>query len=112
MNTEENKEATPEQPENVEQSVQSEETPQTDATAQPEVSLEDMPQGGIDGVPFPDFPDTESTAAAIEPQPTESEVHEAALASAHDDFDWDIDKRNVTTYNKAEREKYDEVYDL
>ncbi len=111
MNTEENKETTPEQPENVEQSVQSEETPQTEPTTQPEVSLEDMPQGGIEGVPFPDFPDTESTTAAAEPQPTETEVHEAALASAHDDFDWDIDKRNVTTYNKAEREKYDEVYD-
>ena len=111
MNTEENKETTPEQPENVEQSVQSEETPQTELTTQPEVSLEDMPQGGIEGVPFPDFPDTESTTAAAEPQPTETEVHEAALASAHDDFDWDIDKRNVTTYNKAEREKYDEVYD-
>ena len=111
MNTEENKETTPEQPENVEQSVQSEETPQTEPTTQPEVSVEDMPQGGIEGVPFPDFPDTESTTAAAEPQPTETEVHEAALASAHDDFDWDIDKRNVTTYNKAEREKYDEVYD-
>lgn len=107
----ENKEITPEQPENAEQSVQSEATPQPQASAQPEVSLEDMPQGGIDGVPFPDFPDTESTAAAAEPQPTEVEVHEAALASAHDDFDWDIDKRNVTTYNQAEREKYDEVYD-
>lgn len=76
-----------------------------------EFSIEDMPQGGIEGVPFPDFPDTESTAAAHEPQPTVEEVHEAALSSAHDDFDWDIDKRNVTVYNKEERLKYDEVYD-
>lgn len=91
-----------------ETAVKSEETPQTET---PEMALEDMPQGGIEGVPFPDFPDTASTAAATEPQPSDEEVHEAALASAHDDFDWDIDKRNVTTYNKAEREKYDEVYD-
>ena len=119
--------ATPEQPENVEQSASAqqpaqaettsttEETPQaqteTPQTETSEVALEDMPQGGIDGVPFPDFPDTASTAAAAEPQPSDEEVHEAALASAHDDFDWDIDKRNVTTYKKAEREKYDEVYD-
>ncbi|HJY23913.1 MAG TPA: S1 RNA-binding domain-containing protein, partial [Hanamia sp.] len=26
-------------------------------------------------------------------------------------FDWNIDKRNVTSYNQSEREKYDEVYD-
>jgi small subunit ribosomal protein S1 len=69
------------------------------------------PQGGIEGVPFPDFPDTESTVAATEPQPTVEQVHEEALSSAHDDFDWSIDKRNVTSYNNSEREKYDEVYD-
>ena len=69
------------------------------------------PQGGIEGVPFPDFPDTESTVAATEPQPTLEEVHEEALSTPHDDFDWSIDKRNVTVYNDSEREKYDEVYD-
>ncbi|MEO6949075.1 MAG: S1 RNA-binding domain-containing protein, partial [Ginsengibacter sp.] len=78
---------------------------------QPELSIADQPQGGIEGVPFPDFPDTESTAAALEPQQSDVEIQEAALASAHDDFEWDIDKRNVTSYSKAEREKYDEVYD-
>ena len=29
----------------------------------------------------------------------------------HDDFDWSIDKRNVSSYQKEEREKYDSVYD-
>jgi len=76
-----------------------------------EISTENRPQGGIEGVPFPDFPDVESTQAATEPQPTEVEIHEEALSSAHDDFDWSIDKRNVTVYNNSEREKYDEVYD-
>jgi small subunit ribosomal protein S1 len=69
------------------------------------------PQGGIPGVPFPEFPETESTVAATEPQPTSAEVHEEALSTPHDDFDWSVDKRNVTSYNKSEREKYDEVYD-
>src|SRR6266536_2679752 len=30
---------------------------------------------------------------------------------AHDDFDWSIEKRNVTAYSKEEKEKYDDVYD-
>ncbi len=72
---------------------------------------DNRPQGGIEGVPFPDFPDVESTQAATEPQPSEVEVHEEALSTAHDDFDWSIDKRNVTVYNNSEREMYDEVYD-
>ena len=31
--------------------------------------------------------------------------------TAHDDFDWSVDKRNVAIYSKEEREKYDSVYD-
>lgn len=31
--------------------------------------------------------------------------------TAHDDFDWSIDKRNVASYSKDEKEKYDKVYD-
>jgi small subunit ribosomal protein S1 len=31
--------------------------------------------------------------------------------SAHDDFDWSIDKRNVATYSKEQKEKYDAVYE-
>jgi small subunit ribosomal protein S1 len=76
-----------------------------------ETLSESRPQGGIEGVPFPEFPDVESTQAATEPQPTEVEIHEEALSTPHDDFDWSIDKRNVTVYNSSEREKYDEVYD-
>ncbi|WP_233578070.1 30S ribosomal protein S1 [Hanamia caeni] len=76
-----------------------------------EIVSDGRPQGGIEGVPFPDFPDVESAQAATEPQPTELEIHEEALSTPHDDFDWSIDKRNVTVYNDSEREKYDEVYD-
>jgi small subunit ribosomal protein S1 len=35
----------------------------------------------------------------------------AVVETAHDDFDWSIDKRNVSHYNDEEREKYDAVYD-
>lgn len=36
---------------------------------------------------------------------------EAVAPSAHDDFDWSVDKRNITAYNKEEKEKYDKVYE-
>jgi len=35
----------------------------------------------------------------------------APVETAHDDFDWSIDKRNVASYNKDEKEKYDKVYE-
>ena len=34
-----------------------------------------------------------------------------SVASAHDDFDWSIDKRNVARYNNDEQQKYDAVYE-
>ena len=33
------------------------------------------------------------------------------VQTAHDDFDWSVDKRNVTAYSKEEKEKYDHVYE-
>ncbi|CAL1516850.1 30S ribosomal protein S1 [Chitinophaga sp. MM2321] len=33
------------------------------------------------------------------------------VATAHDDFDWSVDKRNVSSYTKEEKEKYDITYD-
>ncbi len=38
-------------------------------------------------------------------------VVEETVATAHDDFDWSVDKRNVTSYTEAEKVKYDSVYD-
>lgn len=32
-------------------------------------------------------------------------------SSAHDDFDWSVDKRNVATYSKEKREQMEKVYD-
>ncbi len=34
-----------------------------------------------------------------------------STVSAHDDFDWSIDKRNVAHYNNEEQKKYDAVYE-
>ncbi|MBC7901974.1 MAG: 30S ribosomal protein S1 [Gemmatimonadaceae bacterium] len=33
------------------------------------------------------------------------------MQTAHDDFDWTIDKRNVSAYNQEEKLKYDKVYE-
>jgi len=33
------------------------------------------------------------------------------IITAHDDFDWSVDKRNVSHYAESERLKYDKVYD-
>jgi small subunit ribosomal protein S1 len=38
-------------------------------------------------------------------------VEEAPAETAHDDFDWSIDKRNVTFYDEDEKQKYDKVYE-
>lgn len=34
-----------------------------------------------------------------------------AVVTAHDDFDWSVDKRNVSHYGAEEKAKYDKVYD-
>ena len=48
-----------------------------------------------------------TTNAPVEIKP---EVPER-IVTAHDDFDWSIDKRNVAVYTKEEKAKYDVVYD-
>ena len=49
----------------------------------------------------------EATAVAVSEKPEVIKVEQ----TPHDDFDWTVDKRNVATYTKEEREKYDSVYD-
>ena len=53
---------------------------------------------------------TEATTATTT-APAANGKHQFAPPTAHDDFDWSIDKRNVTAYNKEEKEKYDKVYE-
>jgi len=47
----------------------------------------------------------EATATPNEP------VFEPIVETAHDDFDWSRDKRNVSAYTAEEKAKYDDVYD-
>ncbi|MDB5280065.1 MAG: ribosomal protein [Ferruginibacter sp.] len=49
-------------------------------------------------------------APAAEPVVAAAPVEER-IVTAHDDFDWSVDKRNVSSYNKEEKAKYDVVYD-
>ena len=60
--------------------------------------------------------DAGETAGAPVEEPTvateaAATTKEPEVATAHDDFDWSVDKRNVTWYNKEEKLKYDEVYE-
>src|SRR4029078_1916785 len=63
-------------------------------------------------------PVTEATVSETETQPVvENAVTESLpqpveeKLAAHDDFDWSVDKRNVTHYSNDETQKYDKVYD-
>ena len=59
----------------------------------------------------------QATAATTKlPAEAQADVSQSGIAeqqapSAHDDFDWSVDKRNVTSYTKEEKEKYENVYD-
>ena len=53
----------------------------------------------------------EATTATTNEPGAESVENGKPAQTAHDDFDWSVDKRNVTSYTKEEKEKYDHVYD-
>ncbi len=54
----------------------------------------------------------EKPKAAKKAKAVTSEMHaEAANNGAHDDFDWSVDKRNVSIYNPNDRETYDKLYE-
>ncbi|MBA2249194.1 MAG: 30S ribosomal protein S1 [Chitinophagaceae bacterium] len=54
---------------------------------------------------------TEETAVAENPEVKTKEPFAPPPQTSHDDFDWSVDKRNVTSYSKDEKEKYDHVYE-
>ena len=43
--------------------------------------------------------------------PSAKSEKEPEFETAHDDFDWSRDKRNVASYSEEEKQKYDKVYD-
>ncbi len=54
---------------------------------------------------------TATTNAPVAEAAPVAVVAEPVIETAHDDFDWSIDKRNVSHYAETERMKYDKVYD-
>jgi small subunit ribosomal protein S1 len=52
----------------------------------------------------------ESGADTVTPAATTKAPVEA-VQTAHDDFDWTVDKRNVTSYSNDEKDKYHKVYE-
>jgi small subunit ribosomal protein S1 len=57
--------------------------------------------------------EAEAAASTNEPVAIETPTAQKApvIETAHDDFDWSRDKRNVVAYTKEEKAKYDTVYD-
>ena len=51
-------------------------------------------------------PEVAAEAASVVDMEIKAPVEEKVV-TAHDDFDWSVDKRNVTSYTAAEKEKYD-----
>ena len=51
---------------------------------------------------------TNEPVAEPAPAPAPAPV---VVETAHDDFDWSVDKRNVSLYNAEEKAKYDKVYE-
>ncbi len=55
--------------------------------------------------------EAETTATTNEPVPAVAKATHTPVETAHDDFDWSRDKRNVVAYSADEKAKYDKVYD-
>jgi small subunit ribosomal protein S1 len=52
-----------------------------------------------------------STATTTAPVEESAPAEKIPVQTAHDDFDWSVDKRYITSYSKDEKEKYHDVYD-
>ncbi|MBC7552691.1 MAG: 30S ribosomal protein S1 [Taibaiella sp.] len=54
---------------------------------------------------------TDAVQAQAPQQRQARRYYEEASITPHDDFDWTVDKRNVASYDKDDRMKFDQVYD-
>ena len=78
---------------------------QLNADAQEGAASPEAESAAVTNVPV------EATAEVVsEPVVAKAPVEER-IVTAHDDFDWSVDKRNVSSYSKDEKEKYDAVYE-
>jgi small subunit ribosomal protein S1 len=55
--------------------------------------------------------DTPNNEGSTETTGTSKPEMQREPETAHDDFDWSVDKRNVTSYTSDEKEKYHKVYE-
>ncbi len=86
---------------------------QLNADAQEGATPESVETAAVTNVPAEHSGETGMEAAAeavSEPVVAKAPVEER-IVTAHDDFDWSVDKRNVSSYSKEEKEKYDSVYE-
>ncbi|NLR80079.1 small subunit ribosomal protein S1 [Chitinophaga polysaccharea] len=60
---------------------------------------------------IPNEQNAEQQAAAPAVETATPKAPVAKVETAHDDFDWSVDKRNVSSYSKEEKAKYDATYD-
>ena len=90
----------PDQPEQIEANLESPVENATPETVEPVVSSEVVAE---------EVKTVEIEAPA--PVPIAAKPVFQPVVTAHDDFDWSVDKRNVTSYTKEEKEKYDYVYE-
>ncbi|MFP5041182.1 30S ribosomal protein S1 [Parasediminibacterium sp. JCM 36343] len=71
------------------------------------VQEQTAPAAEVAEIAAPEFVAAPETTEPVVAQAPVEEV----IATAHDDFDWSVDKRNVSIYAKEEKEKYDKVYE-
>jgi small subunit ribosomal protein S1 len=56
-------------------------------------------------------PNAEGQELVAAPAETTTAIKNEPVQTAHDDFDWSVDKRNVSSYSADEKAKYDKVYE-
>jgi len=56
-------------------------------------------------------PNAEGQELVAAPAETTTAITNEPVQTAHDDFDWSVDKRNVSSYSADEKAKYDKVYE-
>ena len=83
---------------------------QLNADAQEGSAIETAETAAITNVPVEDSGNSGNETTAVVDIEIKAPVAETVVTS-HDDFDWSVDKRNVTSYTAEEKTKYDAVYD-
>ncbi|HEX5554312.1 MAG TPA: 30S ribosomal protein S1 [Chitinophagaceae bacterium] len=83
------------------------------AEGQPEAAAQPEATSGQEVSPSEpqEVQDQATSPSAPEEQATPKEAPEPEKETAHDDFDWTVDKRNVSVYSQDEKDRYEKIYD-